>query len=161
MRVPIFEELILSDFFDLNLEEIFKSKKVGCRPLYITMYDLTFEETSKQVSKIEDTLKTLMIHPVFPYPLYIVTKFDLFDTKLLTSKDVNTLPAFFFKKLKRLKKKEIELLEKCSLLVSKINNRDIYSHIESINTNYIPTKNLYDLCKESYFYSSIIKSNME
>lgn len=152
MKLPLYDELKIKNFNVENLTERFKKARVCESPYYIHIDHI--EMDAKEVIKnIEEALKIIGLYPGIPYPLAIITKkaIDYHGKLELFSSKENVTNYFSNLKPKRLKGKEIGLLNKVDALAQKINNLDIYPILESfkekIRDQRILSKNIAFLSK--------------
>jgi hypothetical protein len=151
MKIPIFEEILLSEMTVEKLNIIISDSRIGKVPCYINLTQLKKEEAEAIVLNLEQITLDHNLHPLFPYPLYIVTPIFL-KTIFPTVRTVKELPEHYFKKVKRPNNKELQLLNKLSLKVDKIKNLELYKIIGDFKTTAIPQRLLYNASKELYFY---------
>ena len=154
MKIPIFEEIILSDHTPHKMKSHLEESRVGTVPTYINLSQIKKEDTITLVQHLEDIFSELNFHPRFPYPTYIVTKFS-FDSIFPLVKTARELPEHFFKKVKRANNKELQLLNKLSLKVDKINNLELIRITEQFNETRFTQRKLYELSKELHFLETI------
>jgi hypothetical protein len=156
MRIPIYEE-ISADNFDLSfLYNLFSEKKLGHVPMYIVLHHLHGENLDQALTNITEALIMLNIHPKVPYPFYIVTKEISHHKDLSVIPSVEDLPRHFHNRARRLRSKELALLSKCSILSKKVNNINVHQRFRQINKTAHPQKQLFESCKQAYFYDMII-----
>ncbi|MCO4793384.1 MAG: hypothetical protein KC493_06725 [Bacteriovoracaceae bacterium] len=155
MRIPIYEEISPEEFELSYLCNLFSTKKIGKVPMYIVLHQLTGEELETALTNITEALIMLSIHPKFPYPLYIVSNSIDHHKDLSVVPSVDALPRHFHQKARRLKSKELGLLSKCSILSKKVQNLNIHQRFRQITKSATPQRQLFDKCKEVYFYERI------
>lgn len=156
MRIPIFEEILVTDFEIENLIALFRKKKVARPPMYIGLYNFSYTETMDKIQNISLALKALDMHPYFPYPFYVITKFKILDSPVPVATNVEELPQNYFKKIKRLKTKELNLLNKGSMVAEKVANSDIYRKIRDLQNSLKGQKQLFLISKETHFYNTVL-----
>jgi hypothetical protein len=153
MKIPIFEEILLSDMTVDKLKMVVLDSRIGKVPCYINLSNLTNlkkEERESLVLNLEQIILENNLHPLFPYPLYIVS--DLPIRSIIPSvKAVKELPEHYFKKVKRPNNKELQLLNKLSLKVDKIKNLELYKIINEFKGSTTSQRQLYNETKELYF----------
>ena len=150
MKIPIFEEIIFSNFETESILDKLNDTKIGRVPTYINIFSLKKEEKSNLIVELKNAFLSLNINPRFPYPCYLITE-KLSDNYFPQALSVKELPDHFFKKVKRPNNKEMQLLNKLALKVEKINNLDMNNIIEDVNDTSPSQKKLYTNTKEIYF----------
>jgi hypothetical protein len=156
MRIPIFEEIEVKKF-DLNsLNKFFVNKKLRRGPHYIDLTKLSSAFVVEAMDNIAIALEKLNIHPEFPFPFYIITEACSSHKVLQVSKSVDDLPAHFVRRVKRLKNKELAVLNKTLLLAEKLSNQEVKEIINDLKSCYGPQKELYQNCREINFYQHIL-----
>ena len=158
MRIPIYEELIIEDFSLIALKQTLAQYKVGLIPMYTSFHTLSPKERAAAALNIETVLIELDTHPLFPYPFYIVSETPIKGISISIFSKVQDLPSHYFKKVKRLKPKELQLLSKVSLLSEKVINNDLYRKdiiLAEGNNNQLL---LYRTTKELSFYEKILEN---
>ena len=156
MRIPIYEELILKHYTLDYLREKIGECKIGLVPMYTSFHNISEKERPTAALNIEQILKELEIHPKFPYPFYIISETPINSITISVFNKVENLPIHFFKKAKRLKNKELALLNKSTLLAEKVINNDLYAKDEDLLKGYQGQKTLYRASKELNFYEKIL-----
>lgn len=155
MRIPIYEELILDDYSVEYLKEMIKSSKIGSLPMYTSLHNIPDTERAHAVSNIEVALKELEKSAFFPYPYYLISDYYLKSTSLGIFSSVEELPSHYFKKSKRLKNKELMLLNKVGVICEKVNNMQIYKGQKIIKDSSLGQRALYKQTKELNFYEEV------
>ncbi|OUR97152.1 hypothetical protein A9Q84_12560 [Halobacteriovorax marinus] len=156
MRIPIYEELTIEDFSLENLRQTFNDCKVGLIPMYSSFHGLSPKERPIAAMNIEVALKELDIYPFYPYPFYIISETAIRGITISVFSKVEDLPSHYFKKAKRLKNKELLLLNKTTLLAEKVFNNDLYQKEDILKEGYANQKELYRKSKELNFYENIL-----
>lgn len=122
MKLPVFEEFILSNFDADNIKERLARFHAGKTPLFLVIAD----EDSKMVSEKLDTLAKVManqgISTKIPYPIYVITTAIAYHPDFIIANSPKELPLHFTKSTKRLNNKETAKLGKSDLLSDKIIN---------------------------------------
>ncbi|WP_372653104.1 hypothetical protein [Halobacteriovorax sp.] len=155
MRIPIYEELILDNYSVEYLKDIIKSSKIGSLPMYSSLHNIPNAEKPLVISNIEIALRELQKSPYFPYPYYIVSDYNLKSAEIEIFNSVEELPSHYFKKSKRLKNKELMLLNKVSVICEKVSNMQIYNKQKVIDNSSLAQKALYKKTKELNFYEEV------
>jgi hypothetical protein len=160
MKIPVFEEIILSRFdFEDNgnyLRSEFQHSRVGKVPTYINLTSVAKSDLNILVLALEKTFEELKLHTRFPYPTYLICEYPLesiFPIVLSTKE----LPEHFFKKIKRPNNKELQLLNKLGLTVDKLTNFDRNKILDEFIDTSVPQRKLYEISKELYFLETIYK----
>ena len=156
MRIPIYEELLLDDYSKEYLLTKLSKSKVGQVPMYTSFHNISAKERPTAAMNIELVMKELDIHPNYPYPFYIISETPLRSITISVFDVVESLPSHYFKRAKRLKNKELALLNKTTLLAEKVINNDLYEKMEDLKEGYKGQKVLYRKSKELSFYENIL-----
>ena len=157
MRLPVYEKITPTDFSIESLKSLFISKLVGDIPCYIILPNLARNQVEQFLDNILKTLQTLRVHPVIPYPVYIITDMIQSHDELLLIKSERKLPQHFLKKSKRLKPKDQTLLNKVDVNSKKIQNSDIEDTLNELKSFISPHRTLFELSKEVDFYEDLLK----
>ena len=155
MRIPIYEELVLDNFSPDYLKEKLKLSRIGALPMYTSLHSVAESERAHVVSLIEIALKELNKSPLFPYPYYIVSETPISGSLMSIFSSVDDLPTHYFKKSKRLKNKELMLLNKVAVLNETVLNMNLYENQKVIQDSSLDQKNLYIQTKELNFYEQV------
>ncbi len=150
MKIPIFEEIPIKEMDDDNLRLLISESRIGLVPTYLNLNNLKKEERDLLILKIEQIILEFNIHPLFPYPIYIISSSPV-ETIFPWVKNVKDLPGHFFKKIKRPNNKELQLLNRLYLKVSKIKNQELYKKISTYRETSVSQKILYAETKELHF----------
>ena len=150
MKIPIFEEIPIKEMDDDNLRLLISESRIGMVPTDLNLNNLKKEERDLLILKIEQIILEFNIHPLFPYPIYIISSSPV-ETIFPWVKNVKDLPGHFFKKIKRPNNKELQLLNRLYLKVSKIKNQELYKKISTYRETSVSQKILYAETKEIHF----------
>lgn len=151
MKIPIFEEIPLSEINTEKLRIIVSDSRIGKVPCYINLTNLKKEEIDNLVLNLEQIILENNLHPLFPYPLYIICPF-IIKSIFPWVRTVKELPEHYFKKVKRPSNKELLLLNKLSLKVDKIKNLELYKIVNEFKESSKSQRKLYNETKELYFF---------
>ncbi|MBP9681783.1 MAG: hypothetical protein KBD76_10295 [Bacteriovorax sp.] len=154
MKIPIFEEIPMSEITSEKLRIIISDSRIGKVPTYLNLTNLKKDEAEQFILDLEHIALENNLHPLFPYPLYIVSPHSL-KGLFPTVKAVKELPEHYFKKIKRPNNREIQLLNKLSLKVDKINNLELFKILKDFKEGSLEEKNLYEETKELYFLENL------
>lgn len=154
MKIPIFEEILLSEMTAEKLRIIVSDSRIGKVPCYLNLTGQKTAEVESLVMNLEQIILEHKLHPLFPYPLYIVTPIIL-KTIFPVVRTVKDLPEHYFKKIKRPNNKELQLLNKLSLKVDKIKNLELYKIINEFKRTSESQRQLYNETKELYFLETL------
>lgn len=154
MKIPIFEEILLSEMTAEKLRIIVSDSRIGKVPCYLNLTSLKKDEIEKLIVNLEQIILEHNLHPLFPYPLYVVTPFAV-KSIFPTVRSVKELPEHYFKKIKRPNNKELQLLNKLSLKVDKIKNLELYQIINEFKRSSESQRKLYNETKELYFLETL------
>lgn len=150
MKIPIFEEIIFENLEIETIREKLTESRIGKVPSYINLLTMKKEERNTLILELRALFLEFNWSPKFPFPCYIIgdgIKDDFFPR----AKTVKDLPDHFFKKVKRPNNREIQLLNKLSLKVDKINNLDMNKIFDDLTDTSNSQKRLYNETKELYF----------
>lgn len=150
MKIPIFEEILLSEVSTEKIRAIVSDSKIGKVPSFLNLTSLKKDEMERLILTLEQMILEHNLHPLFPYPLYIVSAFPV-KSIFPWVKTVADLPEHYFKKIKRPNNKELQLLNKLSLKVNKIRNLEIYKIMNEFKDSAQAQRKLYNETKELYF----------
>lgn len=154
MKIPIFEEILLSEMTAEKLRIIVSDSKIGKVPCYLNLTSLKKEEIDHLILNLEQIILEYNLHPFFPYPLFIVSDLPV-KSIFPWVRTVKDLPEHFFKKVKRPNNKELQLLNKLSLKVDKIKNLELYKIINQFKDSSESQRELYNVTKELYFLETL------
>ena len=154
MKIPIFEEILLSEMTAEKLRIIISDSRIGKVPCYLNLTNLKKEEIDTLILNLEQITLEHNLHPLFPYPLYIVSPIQV-KSIFPSVRSVKDLPEHYFKKVKRPNNKELQLLNKLSLKVDKIKNLELYKIINEFRDSTVSQRNLYNETKELYFLENL------
>lgn len=154
MKIPIFEEILLSEMSTEKLRIIVSDSRIGKVPCYLNLTSIKIDEIKNLIINLEQVILDHNLHPLFPYPLYIVTPFAV-KSIFPTVRTVKDLPEHYFKKIKRPNNKELQLLNKLSLKVDKIKNLELYKIINDFRRTTESQRKLYNETKELYFLETL------
>jgi len=107
------------------------------------------------IGQVAQVLEQMKIHPLFPYPIYIICDKVQSDTRVPVAPSLKELPRHFVRKINKLKSKEASLLNKDGVLAQKVSNLDIDEKMQILKRNAELSKQLYLICRELKFYESI------
>lgn len=150
MKIPIFEEILLNEMTAEKLRIMVSDSRIGKVPCYINLTNLKKDEAENLILNLEQITLEHNLHPLFPYPLYIVSPYPL-KSIFPSARTVKDLPEHYFKKVKRPNNKELQLLNKLSLKVDKIKNLELYKIINAFKESTESQRRLYNETKELYF----------
>lgn len=154
MKIPIFEEIPLSEMTAEKLRLIVSDSRIGKVPCYINLTTLKKEEMERLILNLEQVALEHNLHPLFPYPLYIVSTTPA-KSIFPWVRSVKDLPEHYFKKVKRPNNKELQLLNKLSLKVDKIKNLELYKIMNEFRESCESQRKLYNETKELYFLETL------
>lgn len=150
MKIPIFEEINFDNFELETIREKITESRIGKVPAYINLSPLKKDERNTLVLELRAIFLELNCSPKFPFPCYLIGD-GITDDFFPKAKTVKDLPDHFFKKVKRPNNREIQLLNKLSLKVDKINNLDMNKIFEDLIDTANSQKRLFNETKELYF----------
>lgn len=156
MKIPVFEEIILTDFNYDHLKSLFADSKIGKVPTYINLSILKKSDLNSIIELLESVFEELKLHSRFPYPTYLISHLPAESSFPLVS-STKELPDHFFKKVKRPNNKELQLLNKLDLKVDKLTNLDSIKILDNFEETSFPQRALFELSKELYFLEKIYK----
>jgi hypothetical protein len=154
MKIPVFEEIILSSCSEEYLLHLFSDSRVGKVPSYINLFQLKNTDLNDLVLCLEKIFIELKINAKFPYPTYLIYNKNV-SAMFPIVPSTKDLPDHFFKKVKRPNNKELQLLNKLSIKVDKLNNLNQDKIISSFFDSSLAQKELFMTTKELYFLEII------
>lgn len=155
MKVPIFKELIINNYEEKYLLNLFEKIEIGKTPRYVILDNLPPQEAQTFLINMEKVMSIKDTHGFFPYPLYIVSSRIYRCKGLPLVKEVEDLPDYFFIKAKRPSNKELALLKKAYIYANKLSNISIRERLNKLQVVLFKHKELYNNCKETHFYKRI------
>ncbi|MCP4912006.1 MAG: hypothetical protein GY909_02715 [Oligoflexia bacterium] len=157
MRLPVFQSIDCTEYSKPSLHEAFLKSGLGSFPLYIYLDLKDKEKVLEALETILDLINEMKVNIKFPYPFYVVT--PVVDTYegLMVINNTSQLPKHFVKRIKRLKNREMALLNKSKLILDRLNNHNLEEDIEKIKARSYQNKELYNLTKEYSFYNSVLE----
>ncbi len=156
-RLPILEELKLIDFDYKNIEYALSHLRIGQVPYYIDLSDKNEQEIKKAIDHLTKYFKNNNHNPLFPYPFYVIGKINKNDSIFPVLTDKSHLPGHFFSKSRRLKNKEVSLLNKNVITATKIAQDDLTNKVKEIKMIMRERADLGKYTKEAIFYEKILK----
>ncbi len=154
MKIPIFEEILLNEMEANKLRILVADSRIGKVPCYINLTGLSKPKIDQLILDLEHIILEYNLHPLFPYPLYLVTTIPT-KSVFPTVRTVKDLPEHYFKKVKRPNNKELQLLNKLSLKVDKIKNLELYKILNEFRETKDSQRMLYAETKELYFLETL------
>ncbi|MFA6235793.1 MAG: hypothetical protein WC635_00590 [Bacteriovorax sp.] len=154
MKIPIFEEILLSEVSSEKLRIIVSDSRIGKVPCYLNLSIMKKDDVENMIINLEQIILDHNLHPLFPYPLYIVTPHPV-KSIFPVVRTVKDLPEHYFKKVKRPNNKELQLLNKLSLKVDKIKNLELYKILNEFRRSSFAQRKLYNETKELYFLETL------
>ena len=151
MKVPVFEEIEIKSRDEKSLKLKMKKVKAGTVPLYIDCMEMAEFELEEFAEKLNNVLSEMNIHPLFPYPIYLINDKVLNNSHFLILPTEEELPLFYRKKTARLKNKEQSLLNKVDLNSERIRNKNIEADLKFIKDRSHLQKELFNLNKKETF----------
>lgn len=154
-KIPIYNEIIIDGLNTEQLRQRLASLQIGSLPYYIVIHEQDQQVVIKRINSILSIVEELGLSVYFPYPLYIITtKLDQ-HPNIQISPSVEELPRYFFKKIRRLKPKEISILNKNKVLSSKISNENILKKHRELKSMLKKNRELSNISREIDFYQKI------
>jgi hypothetical protein len=154
MKIPIFEEILVKGTSVPELRACLEDTRIGRVPCFINLSNHKPDDLAALVINLEQVLLQSALHPRFPYPLYLVTG-KFIESLFPTVRVIKDLPEHYFKKVKRPNNKEIQLLNKLSLKVDKLNNLELYKIVGELKDSAEPQRKLYNETKELHFLETL------
>ena len=156
MKMPNLEEVVITTTDHDDLVDLMKKSKVGITPVYSDLSQLGLERLLEVLNILEDVLYELNVSPQFPYPFYIITKFDGFKTIFPIVSSAKYLPRYYINPGQRVTNKEQRILDKIDILCSQIKNQNIQQRLEEYKVSIMSQKFIKHLAKESAFLERIL-----
>lgn len=157
MRVPVYEELEISQFDVMSVLDTMKKSRVGHVPSYIDLTEKTKTEVERAIQIVEDVLQMLKVSALFPYPLFIITREIQIETHIPLVSNKERLPMHFMRPIKRLTSKELSLLNKAITLTQRMTNTPLQQRQKELAHGTRLHKTLFQLTKELDFYQDILE----
>lgn len=154
MKIPIFEEILVESTDPIGLEKTIVNCNIGIVPCYVNFSHLNIHKLQEVIASMEDIIVRESLHPLYPYPFYIVTSENI-KTFFPTVKTIKDLPEHFFRKVKRPSNKELLLLNKLTLKIEKIRNLKLFEITQDLKESGSEQKKLYLVTKELHFLESL------
>lgn len=154
MKIPVFEEVILTGQTYELLKSALENSRIGKVPCYINISTLKKADLITIIPILEEIFDELKLHSRFPYPTYLISHFPV-ESVFPIVNSTKELPEHFFKKIKRPNNKELQLLNKLSLKIDRLNNLDRKKILEQFRETSFAQKKLYEFTKELYFLETI------
>ncbi|MGB0453378.1 MAG: hypothetical protein ACPGJV_06655 [Bacteriovoracaceae bacterium] len=158
MRIPIYQEISFENYEASELIKALGELELGKLPYYSILHHLDYEKTKEAIDNFNQAFITLGIHPLFPYPFYLITEKVKSHDQISIFESIDALPQHFFRKVKRLKTKEQAVLQRVNLKAAKIKNIEIYAKSEELKDRLHPQRELYNVCEELQFYDYLLKT---
>ncbi len=156
MKVPLLQKIEISIKDLPELEDIFRKNSIGSIPTILIFTEMTIEHTKKAIHACEALCRQKDLDPSLPYPLYILNQWQIEQSFFPEVSDLNNIPRHFVKKIKRVKKREQNILDKVVTLSNRINNHHVTGDLEYIALKAKDNKRLKELCSEKNFYLDLI-----
>ena len=158
MKLPIFSSIEVTDFSKEGLVEAFIKCQLGDYPLYLYLESKDKKETLSILETVYEIITDMNINIRFPYPFYVVSPaLDHYEGLLIVN-NTSQLPRHFVKRIKRLKNREMTLLNKTKLMLDKLKNHDIEMELDKIKARSYQNKELFNITKENNFYQKVLES---
>ncbi len=138
----ILTEVFLSDF-ETQLNPI-----IGKAPLFLSLLDNDQMETFSILEQISCSLAKSNVHPVIPYPIYILSEFNNVHPSFVTHKCLEDIPDYFLQNKEKGEENKIQTLNNIKNITYKLNNLNIESKLSMIKTKLKRTKKLHHLTNE-------------
>lgn len=155
IKIPIYEEILVSSF-ELNaLVSSLQNKRVGMVPCYLNLGELKGKQLHEAINNIIKALKKNEISPFFPYPLYLITEHVQYHPDIQIAPSVEQLPRHYFRKSRRLNPKENALLNRNNITAAKIFNENIDQKLSQLKALSSENQEMYNLTTECFFYQQL------
>ncbi|MFN8369913.1 MAG: hypothetical protein U0T83_04710 [Bacteriovoracaceae bacterium] len=141
-----------------NMEPVLKPLELG-KASYAFIFDkaIGIKDFISVVTLLEEHLTKLKINPRFPYPIYLVSDYDLSDCSFFIIKQIKDIPKYFLEMPGRPGSKELQTIKKLNILRNKIINSDINEKQKLLKNFSFKNKKLFNILKEIDFYEEITK----
>lgn len=126
--------------------------QIATNPAYMIVDDLGGKELLDMLDLLSEVLAEIKAHPKLPYPFFIISRANVKhkDFHIVSSKE--TITNYYRLKIKKLKKRELNLLNKVNMIVERIHNYPLNEYLEQMKSDSYYHKVLRDLCVEKAFY---------
>jgi hypothetical protein len=132
MNLPVYKFIKLKNNFQDEITSILNKDLNLKSPIVFNLNDLTSEVCEQIVNLIETYFKVNNISLKFPYPVYVISKYEWTDSEITFFKNEKELPHFFYKKDSKINLKESQILLKTKLLQQELVSADPSSYKEKI-----------------------------
>lgn len=156
MKLPILKEIKLNTYSISELVESLNLSEAGRYPTFIVLNTNSREETTEALDNIAGAFAQLNINPKFPYPFYAITDKVSFHRSISVCSSLDQLPNHFVRSAKRLKGREIALLNRTNLLKDKVVNLPFYERLTKLKKSMKGQRELYNNTKKLNFYESLL-----
>jgi hypothetical protein len=161
MNLPVYKFIKIKNHFMEEITSILNTEINLKSPVVFNLSDLPGEACEQTVRLIETYFKVNNISLKFPYPVFIICKYEGIDSEISFFQDEKELPRFFFKKDSKINLKESQLLLKTKLLQQELVSADPSSYREKIKNYSRKHKIIYELELERLAYLNILKKLVE
>lgn len=157
MKLPVFEEFILTNFAPDNIRERLQRFNAGKVPLFLLLAEEDLSQIELKLSALKKEMDKLSINTKIPYPLYIINSVLAHHPDFIVMKSAKELPLHFTKPSKRLNNKETAKLSKSDLLSDKIINSDPVAVLEQLKPRQSKMREIKKLSKETLFLEALAR----
>jgi hypothetical protein len=156
MNLPVYKFIKLKNNFQDDINSIFKSDLNLKSPVVFNLSDLSYEITEQIVKFIETYFKVHNLSLRFPYPVYIISKYEWIESEISFFQNEKNLPHFFSKKDTKINIKESQLVLKTKLLQQELVSADPSSYEKKIESYSKKHRLIYELEVERRSYQNIL-----
>ena len=158
MKLPTFKELKLTNYNVSELVESLKLQEAGLYPTYLVLNTNSEEETREVLDNLAGAFAQLNINPKFPYPFYAITDKVAYHKSVPICSKISKLPSHFAKDSKRIKGRELAMLNRTNLLKDKVVNLPFYERLTKLKKGLSGQRELYEKTKQLHYYETLLEN---
>ena len=160
MTVPVFEKIELNNYVNEDrIREKLEESPVGHCPVYIPLPEMTKPKTLEFIVLLDSILRKMKVHPLYPYPVYIITKTKVLSQRIPVLTDIMNLPQMYRRSKQRsFTKQENQLLKKIEIDKRSFEGIEIDKRLREINLAKDKNRELYNIVRFNFFLRELINS---
>jgi len=157
MKLPNLQVIENAQNDIMVLEKNLKEAHLGENPIaIIASKKLTEDSTRELLLTLKEICDGKHIHPKLPYPIFIVTIFDIQSDHFALVRSKEEITNYYRLKIKKLKKRETHLLGKVKTYTTRINHYRLEEAMNIMKAHSLKHHSLKSVCKEKAFYSDVL-----
>ncbi len=160
MKLPVLKEIQLPSFKNTEvIQNILLKEKAGDHPCYFIIPEtFNLEQISQLLALLEEIFHELRIHPILPYPFYVITKKVNHHPFFPILTHPNKITSYYSPRTSKFIPMENTSLEKIGLHLEKAKYSQIAHKMFFLRDGAQEKKRLYQLAHENSYYAKIIAS---